>query len=185
MKNTIVVLLLILSGNVLAQENAVSALESKAALHSIDSHNHIHSIQQRRIAASKAGGSNDKSQAFQSILKKTFELLASSNELLGEVGELMNGINVKDPLALFGRVNGKESYYVRLSIVKREVTCSEFSLYLMSNEEGVLPNESLALATTVLKECRRINFGEPVIDAAQAAQQKKLEAEKKINNKKG
>jgi hypothetical protein len=166
-----------------SQENAISALEAKSAVLTIDSYNHINSIQQKKTAASKASKNASNVdvvfKAWGAIDDKTYELLTNSMDLKNDAFALMNSMHKNDPLSLMASTKGKANYGERINVLIRELTCTEFSLYLMTNKSGMLPNESLSLSNIVYKECNKINFGEPVLEQNASAPLKKQELSRK------
>lgn len=188
MKNTIVALLLVLSSHVFAQESSLSSLESKSAVLAIDAFNHINSLQQKRGAVSKDNtptGVKTTLKEWAAINSKTYELKSNSAQLIDSAFALMKKANSDDPLSLVSSTNGKGSPYERFNVLVRELSCTEFALYLMTNDNGVLPNESLSLANAVMSGCKRINHGAPAQESEQDVLGKKTDASKKNNNKKG
>ncbi len=140
-------------------EKSINELEASSAAFRIDAINHINSIRDKYQALPKGayGLSNNDAffQTVKTIQKVTYALLANGRDLRSSaLGVMENGR--KDEDWFFDFTHSKVSPSARLNMVMRELNCADFALGLMVEFDSPY-NESLSLANTVLRDCKKIN----------------------------
>ena len=132
-------------------ENSLVDIESRSISARVEASNHIRSIVERYQATTRGHNGNSVPEAYYEQMRVMHNQAQTQLEMLELMSQNIRQIqSALDPLAT------STNFSKRISVVKREVSCSEFALKV-TLDHGYEIDKAIALANHVLKECKAIN----------------------------